>query len=102
MPIVTAKRADMCYCPGCSHGMILEALGRAIDRLGRPSHEICIVSDIGCIGTADKYFSCHTFHGLHGRSLSYAEGIHPAGTAGHCAHRRRGCGIGTAPVRRPP
>ncbi len=98
MSIVTAKRADMCYCPGCSHGMILEALGRAIDRLCRPSHEICIVSDIGCIGTADRYFSCHTFHGLHGRSLSYAEGIKRArpellvivliGDGG--------CGIGTA------
>lgn len=75
MSIVTAKRADMCYCPGCSHGMVLEALGKAIDRLGRPASEVCIVSDIGCIGTADRYFSCHTFHGLHGRSIGYAEGI---------------------------
>ena len=98
MSIVTAKRADMCYCPGCSHGMILEALGKAIDRLGRPAREVCIVSDIGCIGTADRYFSCHTFHGLHGRSICYAEGIQRArpelmvivliGDGG--------CGIGTA------
>jgi len=98
MSIVTTKRNDMCYCPGCSHGMILEALGKAIGRLNRPSREVCVVSDIGCIGTADRYFSCHTFHGLHGRSLSYAEGIKRArpellvivliGDGG--------CGIGTA------
>jgi len=98
MLIVTAKRADMCYCPGCSHGMILEALGKAIDRLCRPSHEICIVSDIGCIGTADRYFSCHTFHGLHGRSLSYAEGIKRArpDLLVIVLIGDGGCGIGTA------
>lgn len=98
MSILTAKRADMCYCPGCSHGMVLEQLGAALDGIGIPPSRICIVSDIGCIGTADRYFSCHTFHGLHGRSITYAEGI----------KRRRpellvivligdgGCGIGTA------
>lgn len=98
MSIVTTKRADMCYCPGCSHGMILEALGKAIDRLGRPSHEVCIVSDIGCIGTADRYFSCHTFHGLHGRSISYAEGIQLARSdlLVIVLIGDGGCGIGTA------
>ncbi|MEK7711298.1 MAG: thiamine pyrophosphate-dependent enzyme [Planctomycetota bacterium] len=98
MSILTAKRADMCYCPGCSHGMVLEQLGKALDGIGVPPSRVCIVSDIGCIGTADRYFSCHTFHGLHGRSITYAEGI-----------KRRnpellvvvligdgGCGIGTA------
>lgn len=98
MSIVTAKRADMCYCPGCSHGMVLEALGKAIDRLHRPSHEVCIVSDIGCIGTADRYFSCHTFHGLHGRSISYAEGIKSArpDLLVIVLIGDGGCGIGTA------
>lgn len=75
MSIVTARRADMCYCPGCSHGMVLEQIGQALDALGRTADNVCIVSDIGCIGTADRYFSCHTFHGLHGRSITYAEGI---------------------------
>jgi len=88
----------MCYCPGCSHGGVLEHLGTALDRLRVAREQVCIVSDIGCIGTADRYFDCHTFHGLHGRSLTYAEGI----------RRVRpdalvivligdgGCGIGTA------
>jgi len=75
MSIVTAQRSEMCYCPGCSHGMVLEHIGRALDRLGRRPEDVCIVSDIGCIGTADRYFACHTFHGLHGRSITYAEGI---------------------------
>lgn len=98
MSILTAQRKDMAYCPGCSHGLVLEQLDRAIARLGLPKERICIVSDIGCIGIADRYFACHTFHGLHGRSITYAEGI----------HRVRpdmlvvvligdgGCGIGTA------
>ncbi len=98
MSILTAKHTDMCYCPGCSHGTVLEHLGRAIDGLGIPTERVCVVSDIGCIGTADRYFACHTFHGLHGRSITYAEGI----------KRTRpemlvvvligdgGCGIGTA------
>ena len=98
MAVLTARRAEMCFCPGCSHGAVLEHLGAAIDALGRRPEEVCLVSDIGCIGMADRYFACHTFHGLHGRSVTYAEGI----------KRMRpdllvvvligdgGCGIGTA------
>lgn len=72
---LTTRRADMCFCPGCSHGMVLEHIGQVLDRMGRKPQDVCIVSDIGCIGTADRYFACHTFHGLHGRSITYAEGI---------------------------
>lgn len=75
MSVVNATRSQMCFCPGCSHAAVLEHLGRAIDRLGMPRERVCLVTDIGCIGTADRYFDCHTFHGLHGRSVTYAEGI---------------------------
>ena len=34
-----------------------------------------IVTDIGCIGLADRYFVTHAFHGLHGRSITYACGL---------------------------
>ena len=34
-----------------------------------------IVSDIGCAGLSDQYFSTSAFHGLHGRSITYATGI---------------------------
>lgn len=75
MSVLTAVRNDMCYCPGCSHGLVLEQLAKAIARLSLPAERVCLVSDIGCIGTADRYFTCHTFHGLHGRSFTYAEGM---------------------------
>jgi pyruvate/2-oxoacid:ferredoxin oxidoreductase beta subunit/Pyruvate/2-oxoacid:ferredoxin oxidoreductase gamma subunit len=34
-----------------------------------------MVSDIGCSGLFDTFFSTHAFHGLHGRALTYATGI---------------------------
>lgn len=98
LSILTSHRGEMCYCPGCSHAAVLEHLASAIDRIGLKRHEVCIVSDIGCIGTADKYFECHTFHGLHGRSLTYAEGIkrmRPEMTV-IVLIGDGGCGIGTA------
>jgi len=75
MSMVTATRHEMSYCPGCSHGGVLEQIGAGLDRLGLRPEQVCLVSDIGCIGTADRYFACHTFHGLHGRAVTYAEGI---------------------------
>ncbi|MFO0840374.1 MAG: thiamine pyrophosphate-dependent enzyme [Phycisphaerae bacterium] len=98
MSLLTVVKDEMCYCPGCSHGLVLERLAAAMQQLNLPPDKVCLVSDIGCIGTADRYFTCHTFHGLHGRSFTYAEGI----------RRMRpdltvivlvgdgGCGIGTA------
>lgn len=96
--VLTAARNDMCYCPGCSHGVLLEHLGRAIDALGLPPNRVCLVTDIGCIGTADRYFACHTFHGLHGRSITYAEGIKRARPEMLVVVLigDGGCGIGTA------
>lgn len=96
--MLTAKRNEMCFCPGCSHGVVLEQLGRALDQLKHSPQQVCLVSDIGCIGTADRYFSCNTFHGLHGRSVTYAEGIKQ--TQGDMLVivliGDGGCGIGTA------
>ena len=36
---------------------------------------VVIVSDIGCSGLSDQYFVTSAFHGLHGRSITYATGI---------------------------
>lgn len=43
--------------------------------MNRPKREIVIVTDIGCIGLADRFFDTNAFHGLHGRSVTYATGI---------------------------
>lgn len=98
MSMVTATRQEMSFCPGCSHAAVLEHIGAALERAHLTPGQVCLVSDIGCIGIADKYFACHTFHGLHGRSLTYAEGIK------RCRPELTvivligdgGCGIGTA------
>ena len=63
------------FCPGCGHSVILDRLNAALVRLQLDPHKIVIVSDIGCVGMSDQYFSTHTFHGLHGRSVAYATGI---------------------------
>jgi Pyruvate/2-oxoacid:ferredoxin oxidoreductase gamma subunit len=36
---------------------------------------VVLVSDIGCSGLSDQYFVTSAFHGLHGRSVTYASGI---------------------------
>ena len=63
------------FCPGCGHGPILDALDRALVKRGADPAEIVIVSDIGCSGLSDQYFRTSAFHGLHGRSITYATGI---------------------------
>ncbi|MFZ2096297.1 MAG: thiamine pyrophosphate-dependent enzyme [Anaerolineales bacterium] len=63
------------FCPGCGHGMITNHLNEALVKLQLDPHKVVIVTDIGCSGLADKYFSTNAFHGLHGRSVTYATGI---------------------------
>ena len=63
------------FCPGCGHGTILESLDQALVQLGLEPDQVVIVTDIGCAGLSDRYFTTHAFHGLHGRSATYATGI---------------------------
>jgi pyruvate/2-oxoacid:ferredoxin oxidoreductase beta subunit len=63
------------FCPGCGHGSILDTLNDALVSLGTDPSEVVIVSDIGCAGLSDQYFATSAFHGLHGRSITYATGI---------------------------
>jgi pyruvate/2-oxoacid:ferredoxin oxidoreductase beta subunit/Pyruvate/2-oxoacid:ferredoxin oxidoreductase gamma subunit len=66
---------DYPFCPGCGHGPVLDALNEALVQLELEAHEVVIVSDIGCSGLSDQYFTTSAFHGLHGRSITYATGI---------------------------
>jgi 2-oxoglutarate ferredoxin oxidoreductase subunit beta len=63
------------FCPGCGHSKITDHLNAALVKLQIDPHKVVIVTDIGCSGLADKYFTTNTFHGLHGRSVTYATGI---------------------------
>lgn len=40
-----------------------------------PKNKAVLVTDIGCIGIIDRYFEVNSFHGLHGRAITYASGI---------------------------
>lgn len=84
------------FCPGCSHGLILEALNRALVRMQWDPADVVIVTDIGCVGLSDQYFITSGFHGLHGRSLTYATGIKLARPELHVIVLigDGGCGIG--------
>jgi Pyruvate/2-oxoacid:ferredoxin oxidoreductase gamma subunit len=55
--------------------MISDQLDAALVKLQLDPHKVVIVTDIGCSGLADKYFTTNTLHGLHGRSVTYATGI---------------------------
>ncbi len=63
------------FCPGCSHGLVLDKLDAALVRLQLDPRKVVIVTDIGCSGLSDQYFVTNAFHGLHGRAITYASGI---------------------------
>jgi 2-oxoglutarate ferredoxin oxidoreductase subunit beta len=63
------------FCPGCGHSSILDALNTTLVRRGADPAKVVIVTDIGCSGLSDQYFVTSAFHGLHGRSITYATGI---------------------------
>ena len=72
---MTDELGPLPFCPGCGHERVLKELNRALVELQPDPSSVVIVSDIGCIGLADRYFITNAFHGLHGRSLTYATGL---------------------------
>ncbi len=63
------------WCPGCGHGIVLNSLLRAVERLGMSKNEIVMVSGIGCSARISGYVDFHSMHTLHGRALAFATGI---------------------------
>ena len=63
------------WCPGCGNFAILRTLKEALIELGIEPHQMTIVSGIGQASKLPHYMKCHTFNGLHGRSLPVATGI---------------------------
>jgi Pyruvate/2-oxoacid:ferredoxin oxidoreductase gamma subunit len=57
---------------------------------------VAVVTDIGCVGLSDRYYDTNAFHGLHGRSITYATGIKLANPDLHVVVLigDGGCGIG--------
>jgi 2-oxoglutarate ferredoxin oxidoreductase subunit beta len=63
------------WCPGCGDYTVLASVTRALAMVGRPPHEVAVVSGIGCSSRIPAYTSCYGFHGVHGRSLAAATGL---------------------------
>ncbi len=63
------------WCWGCSDGVILKSVIRAIDSMGWDMNDVCVVSGIGCSGRFSSYIDCNTVHTTHGRVIAYATGI---------------------------
>lgn len=63
------------WCPGCGHGVVLNALLRTVEGLGMSRNEIVMVSGIGCSSRISGYVDFHTLHTLHGRALAFATGV---------------------------
>lgn len=68
--------AVMPFCKGCGHSNILKKLNEALGELKLDPKDVCLVTDIGCIGLTDALFDkVHTVHTTHGRSTGFATGI---------------------------
>jgi len=63
------------WCPGCGHGIVLNNLIRALEKLGIPKNDIVMVSGIGCSSRISTYVDFHSLHTLHGRALAFATGV---------------------------
>lgn len=62
------------FCPGCGHGLVLKALGQAIDELGI-QNRVVFGCDIGCSLLAWDFFNIDTVQTHHGRTTPVMVGI---------------------------
>ncbi|SHJ41537.1 thiamine pyrophosphate-dependent enzyme [Desulfofundulus thermosubterraneus] len=62
------------FCPGCGHGLILKALGDAIDELGIQDRAV-FGYDIGCSLLSWDFFNLDTVQTHHGRTTPVMTGI---------------------------
>jgi len=74
--ITTYMNPRRCLCPfaGLRTPGRGPSAGPSTGFLAMVSRSVVLVTDIGCIGLADGYFCTNAFHGLHGRSVTYATG----------------------------
>ncbi|AEG15112.1 2-oxoglutarate synthase [Desulfofundulus kuznetsovii DSM 6115] len=62
------------FCPGCGHGLVLKALGDAIDELGIQDRAV-FGCDIGCSLLSWDFFNLDTVQTHHGRTTPVMTGI---------------------------
>ena len=64
-----ASSDPITWCPGCGDFGILNAVKKALVKLGRLPKDILLVSGIGQAAKLPHYIKCNCFNGLHGRAL---------------------------------
>jgi len=69
------KKFPHVWCAGCSNGIVLGAIIRAIAEMQLNRDDIVMVSGIGCSSRMPVYVDFNTLHTLHGRAIAYATGI---------------------------
>ncbi len=69
------KKFPHVWCSGCSNGIVLGAIIRAIDELKLERDDLVMVSGIGCSSRMPVYIDLNTLHSLHGRAIAFATGI---------------------------
>jgi 2-oxoglutarate/2-oxoacid ferredoxin oxidoreductase subunit beta len=62
------------WCPGCGYFGITTALIETLKELDIKTHELFIVSGIGCAGRLPFFFKAYGVNSLHGRALPVASG----------------------------
>lgn len=62
------------FCPGCGHGLVLKAMGEAIDELGIQD-KIVYGADIGCSLLSWDFFNVDSVQTHHGRTTPVATGV---------------------------
>lgn len=64
------------FCPGCGHGIFMNAFLRAADAAGLDFGRTVFVSGIGCgAWVPSPHFLADTLHVTHGRAIAFATGI---------------------------
>jgi len=69
------KKFPHVWCAGCSNGIVLGSIIRAIADLQIPKNDIMMVSGIGCSSRMSVYPDFNSLHSLHGRPIAFATGI---------------------------
>ena len=70
-----SNRLPHILCPGCGHGVVMNAVVRAIEKAGLDQDKTVVVSGIGCSSRLPGYMDFDTLHTTHGRALAFATGV---------------------------
>lgn len=63
------------WCPGCGDFGVLNALYRALAKIGVATENTVVLSGIGCSSRLPGYVRTYGFNGVHGRALTLATGV---------------------------